>query len=294
MGWCFAMAETQIVWVLMKWVSLRPDVDVLAGSVQADDRFAGASPADRAALELALRYATPCGFEVEVITVGPVEAEPMLREALSCGAAKAWRIDPQLPVGEQAPSSAVAAVLASQLHDVAMVFCGDWSLDRGSASVPSYVAGLKNLDQACGVVTLEMSATQRGEEHMRAYRRLDGGRREVLFIDGPAVISVEGAAATLRRASIAGVLAARQATISVISEPLSAAQSGMRVERIGAHRPTAPTLAANDSADPRLRVSSILGVGVERTPPMRLTLQPEDAADVIIERLVAWGQLPRD
>jgi electron transfer flavoprotein beta subunit len=287
-----AVGQPLVVWVLMKWVSLRPEIDALSSSVRVDDRFAGASPADRAALELALRYAASQGHEVEVVTLGPPEAESLLREAVGCGAARAQRVDPQLPGNEQAPSKAVAESLVAQLHDVAMVFCGDWSLDRGSGSVPSYVANLLDLDQACGVVVLEVPA--RDSTAMRAYRRLDGGRREVLIIDGPAVISVEGAAATLRRAPLAGVLAAQKTTVKTTMHPLSTSQTGLRVERISAHRPPAPQLNTNDSADPRLRVSSILGVGLERTPPMRMTVEPDAAADVIIERLVAWGQLSRD
>ncbi|HAP74899.1 MAG TPA: hypothetical protein DCR14_02335, partial [Acidimicrobiaceae bacterium] len=47
-----------------------------------DERFAGASPADQAALELALRQAADIGGTVVAITVGPSGADKVLRDAL--------------------------------------------------------------------------------------------------------------------------------------------------------------------------------------------------------------------
>ena len=57
----------------LKWVSHPGE--------PSDERFAGASPADRAALELALRQAEASGDTVTAITVGPPGADRVLREA---------------------------------------------------------------------------------------------------------------------------------------------------------------------------------------------------------------------
>src|SRR6476619_6606198 len=118
----------------LKWVDRRPEVDALTGAVSTDARTTGPSDADQAALELALRLAETSGSEVVAITAAPAAAEPMLRDALAAGAARAIRVE----VALDAPSEHVAAALAGALpDDVDVVVCGTWSTDRGSGSVPA-------------------------------------------------------------------------------------------------------------------------------------------------------------
>ena len=98
-----------------------------------------------------------------------------------------------------------------------MVWCGDHSLDRGSGSVPAYLAAELGLAQALGLVEVEVAAGAA----LTGLRRLDRGRRERLALDGDGVISVEGATAQLRRASLAAARSARTATIDRVGlEPL--------------------------------------------------------------------------
>jgi electron transfer flavoprotein alpha/beta subunit len=63
----------------LKWLA-RPDAPD-------DERFAGVSPADRAALEVALTLGERRGEPVVVMTAGPAGAERSLRTAVACGAA---------------------------------------------------------------------------------------------------------------------------------------------------------------------------------------------------------------
>jgi electron transfer flavoprotein beta subunit len=274
----------------MKWVALRPDVDPLTGAVESDERWEGPSLADQAALEWGLRIAARNDTTCTVVTVGPAAAEAMLRDAIAAGAAHAVRVDVDASVERQPTSASVAAMLASIIAsmDPSMVLCGDWSLDRGSASVPPFLSALLALDAACGLVRI--TEHERENDAWRVERRLDGGRREVLDINGPAVLSVEGVTASLRRASLAGVRKAAIASIETVTpndiewEPAPL--------RVGPYRPRARILEAPASPDPRRRVEQLTGALVDRVPPTRLTLGPDDAADLIIERLRAWGQLP--
>jgi electron transfer flavoprotein beta subunit len=290
-AWCSEMdnepdgQSPQIIYVLMKWVGLRPEVDSITGNVHSDDRFAGASLADRAALETALRFASVTHDVVRVLCVGPLQAEMMLREAVACGASSAVLFATS-SAGESATSPSVAECLAAHCTNTAMVFCGDWSLDRGSGSVPPLVAHHLAIGQACGLVRVRIDQVS---GIIDAERRLDGGRRELLRVDGPSVLSVEGSVATLRRATISGVLQAKSAVIEHRSFTGATHQLGVRIERTEPHRPPAPSIAVNSSADPRDRASYILGVGTKRTPPLRLTLKPNDAADMIIKQLAEWS-----
>ena len=72
--------------------------------------------------------------------------------------------------------------------------CGGWAVDRGSGSGPAFLAHGLAAAQALGWVLVERRA-----DELRAERRLDRGRREVVRLLTPAVVSVEAGAAVLRR-----------------------------------------------------------------------------------------------
>ena len=104
---------------------------------------------------------------------GPPAADAVLREALAAGATGAVRVD----LAADAPSEAVAAALAAAPgRRAASCWCGDLSADRGSGSVPAYLAARLGAAQALGLVAVELGPPG----SIAALRRLDGGRRERL------------------------------------------------------------------------------------------------------------------
>lgn len=276
----------------MKWVALRPEVDPITGYVVSDERWEGPSLADQAALEVALRLSASWGAHCEVMCVGPTSAEAMLRNALAAGASRATRIETgsNADVDHQPTSANVGLLLAEAISASAertmLVLCGDWSLDRGSASVPVFLSAELGIDAACGIVSVD----DVGNGSLHVERRLDGGRREVLSITGPAVVSVEGSVARLRRAPLSGVLASRTMSIDVLT-PAAVDWEAAPV-RVGPFKPRARILDAPASTDPRRRVEQLTGALTTRTPPQRLTLSPDEAADTIVDQLRSWGQIP--
>jgi electron transfer flavoprotein beta subunit len=268
-----------MIGVCLKWVERRPEVDPLTGEVATDPRSSGASEADQAALEWALRLAKAWDDEVIAVTAGPREAEPVLREALAAGAATAVRVD--LPAG--AASAAVAAGLAGALRGATAVVCGDWSLDRGSGSVPAFLAAHLDAAQALGLVDLDPAEPGL----VRAQRRLDGGRRERVTVAASMVLSVEGRE-RLRRAHLNGVLVARTTPIDVRAAPPTLEHAPVRT---GAYRPRARVLAPPRGESARERVLALTGALVDRTPPERVVLDPAPAADRLLAQLRAWGYL---
>jgi len=275
--------------VAMKWVPLRVEVDPLTGVVTADPRSSGASGADLAALEWGLRLAEAWGGEVLVASAGPGEADGLLREALAAGAARAARCE--LPAG--APSELAAAALAAAFADAAVVVCGDWSLDRGSGSVPAFLAARLGAAQALGLAALEPEAPG----VVRVERRLDLGRREVLRVRAPAVLSVEAATARLRRAPLPALLRARDAAVDHLPAPSTdPAAAGVPEPagpaRRGPYRPRPRVLPGPDpGASARERILALTGAGIERTPPQTVRLDPEAAADRVLAQLRTWGYL---
>lgn len=268
----------------LKFVDRRPEVDRLSGEVHTDTRSSGLSDADQAALEWALRLGAEWDSEVVAVTAGSAGADAVLQEAIACGASRAVRVD----IDPEVASSTVAAAIGAVCEGARLFVCGDWSLDRGSGAVPAYLAALAGAPQALGLVTLDAAEPW----VLRAERRLDGGRRERLVVRAPAVISVEGSSARLRRASLAAALGARRARIDVQQPPLAASVVHVP-SRSGPFRPR-PRVLPPPPADlsPRERVLALTGALVERTPPKRVVLEPEEAAGLLIEQLREWGELP--
>jgi electron transfer flavoprotein beta subunit len=264
--------------VCLKWVAARPEVSAVTGAVFADERAGGPSAADQAALEWALRTAELAAVECIAVSAGPKVADDMLREALACGATRAVRVE--LPL--DTPSDIVAAALAGALAGCRYVWFGDHSLDRSSGSVPAYVAAHLGAAQALGLVQLDVD-----HDGIHAVRRLDGGRRERLTLTPPAVLSVEGATATLRRASLAATMAARRADVERRPGP-SVAVPPTRPTR--PFRPRPRSLPAPEGDAPLARIAALVkSVGsAARSEPV--VLDPPAAADRILDSLREWGE----
>ncbi len=271
-----------MIGVCLKWVDQRPEFDVFGVAAAPDPRFSGVSAADRAALEVALRvrdaWATTSPHEVIALTVGPVEADGILREALMAGANRAIRID--VPFG--ASSRLTASAIAAHLADAALVLCGDYSLDRGTGSVPAFLAAELRFAQALGLVDVDLTSLPA----ITALRRLDGGRRERLAIAGPTVASVEGSVAMLRRASLRSMLG--QHNVETVAGPVqSAPETVPALTRPYRPRPRVLAAPVGTSALDRLRsITAAAGSGAHGET---VVLDPAAAADRIIATLRDWG-----
>lgn len=264
--------------VCWKWVSLDRERE-------ADRRWSGVSAADEAALEIALQLAEAANGEVTVICLGPASADDVLREAVATGVTSVVRID----AATELDSRVVAVAIAEHAAGSDLVLCGDYSLDRGTGSVPAFLADELSYAQALGLIAVEtdqLDRNQLGSSPLRVVRRLDGGRREVLDVTLPAVMSVEGSVARLRRASLAASLAARTATVGVVRGP----HGRLPESEIHPFRPRARVLAAPDGGSLD-RVRQILDIGGGDVHAELLTLDPPTAASRILDQLRDWGYL---
>ena len=276
------MSEPGFVAAALKWVDLRPDVDPLAGTVRHDDRTSGFSLADAAALECALLLGEAWQLPVAAITAGLPAAQGVLRDAAAFGPQRLVFVTADI----DAPSEAIAEALAPLLDGAAVVCCGDYSADRGSGSVPAFLAHQLEAAQALGLTGL----TPRSRGCLIAQRRLDGGRREHLQVTAPAVISVEPGAARLRRAPLSGLLAAREATIEV-TEGAVTHRPRVQVMHMAPYRPRPKILPPPHDPLPRARLLALTGALTERTPPRVVRAPCDEAADELIRYLKDKGYL---
>jgi len=267
--------------VPIKWSALRTEFDPLSGAgATLAGRF-GIDPASSAALEWALSLAAEAGGRVVALTVGSAAAEEGLRTALAAGADRAVRVE--APAGAGGP--AVAGAIASQAGGADLIVCGAWSEDGGSASVPPALAALLDRPQACGLLSLEWA-----DGDLTGARRIPGGRRELLRISLPAVVSVEPGTASLRRASMPALLASADAEIAVVAPtPAVAAAAGGVVEPYRPRPRSIPPPPAG--ADHRERIQSLAGTTETGGRAQEVRLDPPEAAEFIIEKLREWGYL---
>src|SRR6516164_7722063 len=244
-----------VIVAALGWSWRETEVDPLPAAVSADRRDCGPSRSDLAALEHALRLAERWDADVVATTIGPAEADAMLRDALAAGAGRALRVEPVswaagprpagLVGGGQESAAALAVALRQHCGVPDLVLCGDRSADRGTGSFPAFLAAALGAAQALGCVRLE----PQNEGLLRVYRRLDGGRREVLLIRRPAVLASGHAAVPVARAP--------------------AATAAQRIRVLGAHpyRPR-PCELAGPSGTALRRTLELTGALVARTPPM--------------------------
>lgn len=282
----------RLVGACVKWVDLNPEIDPLHGSVEHRRHGAGFSESDQAAVETALRLAEEWGAQVVVACFGPEAADGALRELLACGASRAVRIEPADEHDAEVTSAEVARLLAGVWSDASdrpdVVVCGDASVDRGSGAVPAFLAHELGAAQALGLIEVTVDGTR-----LHALRRLDGARRERLRIEAPAVLSVEGAVADLRRAPLSATLATRSAPIEVHRVQGAHGASGDQ-PRLHPWRPRPRVLPPPEGDRALDRIVALTGALVDRTPPRTLELDPPDAARAILDQLREWGYLSQE
>jgi electron transfer flavoprotein beta subunit len=289
-----------VIVAALSWSWRETEVDPLTGAVRANLRDRGPNASELAALEHALRLAERWDAQVFAASVAPAEADEMLRGALAAGAAQALRVEPAgwmarprpvgLVGGEQQSAIALAEAIRRHYGVPDLVLCGDLATDRATGSFPAFLAASLGAAQALGCVRMEPL----DGPALRVHRRLDGGRREVLLVRPPAVVSVEAASVRLRRAGLPATLAGQNAAITVDSTPAAAAERRIRI--IGSHpyRPRSRELPV-PAGTALHRTLELTGALVQRTPPTVVgPLPPDEAADELLAYLRRYGYLDPD
>lgn len=260
----------------------------LTGLIHRDPYAGGASPADQCALEHALRLAETLGARCLAVTVGGAEADSLLREALAAGADEVLRIEGADDDGSSTARSLYDGLVARGGPLPGVLLCGDRSTDRGTGTVPAHLAHLTRAAQALGLTGLTVE-----DGALRATRRLDAGRRELLALPLPVVCSVEPSGIRLRRGSLPAALAARTAPVPVVTVT-TAPDPAVTTGPPRPYRPRPRVLPAPRGQQPRERLLALTGASAApRTPPRVVAPDtPAEAAGLLLDYLRERSYLP--
>ncbi len=193
------------------------------------------NPYDQHALEEAVRLKENNGGEVIVVTMGPPQAEEMLREAISCGADEAVLVSDRSFAGADTWATSYTLEHAiKKIGDFDLILCGKQAIDGDTAQVgPGLATRLDIPYLTCIQKVRECTGSRLVVERM-----MDDGY-DVLAVDCPTLLTVVKDINEPRVPSLKGKMKAKKAEIM----KLSAEDIGANAECIGL--PGSPTQVVN-------------------------------------------------
>ena len=182
------------------------------------------NPYDEYAVEEALRIKESQGGQVTVFSVGPDEAQAILKKCLAMGADEAVLIKDESEELYDGWRTARIIVAALQQHypGFDLLLFGKQAVGDDNSQVPAMVAEMLGLPQVNVVTKLEIQGSQGV-----AYREIEGAHEKVVF-SLPAVISAQKGLNEPRYETLRGIMAAKRRQIPVL--PLE--QLGLTEEEI--------------------------------------------------------------
>ena len=192
-----------------------------------NSRFSfGVNDAYKYAVEEAVLIKEAKGGTVQVVCLGPQDADVMIRMALAKGGDSAIRIDdPRINVLDPLKVAKVlAAVVKGQEFDLVLTGC--MANDDGNMAVGVAMAEELGVPHAAMVKKLEVE-----DGKVKAHRELEGGISEVVEIDLPAVITIQTGINEPRYAPIRGIRQAQKKELKVLKlEDLGLAESDVNAD----------------------------------------------------------------
>ncbi len=171
------------------------------------------NPYDSHALEEAVRLKDEYSATVTVLTMGPPQAEDILRQAIACGADDAVLVSDRAFAGSD--TLATTYTLANAINKIGgadLVLCGKQAIDGDTAQVGPGLA--VRLDMP--YVTCIRRITDYSDNTFVVERMMDDGYDE-LEVDGPVLFTVVKEINEPRLPSLKGKMKAKKAEITVLS-----------------------------------------------------------------------------
>lgn len=168
------------------------------------------NPDDKGGLEMALQLKQQHGGEVTVITMGPPQADAILREAFAMGVDRAILLTDRKFAGADtlATSNALAGALRKLEFD--LLITGRQAIDGDTAQVGPQIAEHLDLPQVSYLEHIEFD----GKKTFTARRATEEGY-QLLEVEAPCVVTVLSSANKPRYMSVSGIVDAYNHDVEV-------------------------------------------------------------------------------
>lgn len=197
------------------------------------------NPYDRHAIEAAIRLREAVGGHITALSMGPPQAEEVLREAIALGVDEAVLVCDRAFAGSDTLATSYTLALAiKKLGPVDLVLCGQQSIDGETAQVGPELAEHLGFAQ-CSYVRALGKLAEGALEVERAAE--DGYERVRLLL--PAVLTVMKELNEPRLPSLKGMLRAKKAELRIWTaadleaDPSRIGQSGSPTRVVGVFAP---------------------------------------------------------
>ncbi|MCB2181465.1 MAG: electron transfer flavoprotein subunit beta/FixA family protein [Desulfobulbaceae bacterium] len=171
------------------------------------------NPYDRHALEAAVRLKDELGATVTVLTMGPPQAEEILREAVSCGADEAVLVSDRAFAG--ADTLATTYTLSKAIEKIGgadLILCGKQAIDGDTAQVGPGLAVRMDFPY----VTCVRKVCEANDSTLVVERLMDDGYDEV-EVTLPALLTVVKEINEPRLPSLKGKMKAKKIAITTLT-----------------------------------------------------------------------------
>ena len=171
------------------------------------------NPYDQHALEAGVSLKEQCGGEVTVLSMGPPQAEDVLRQAISCGADQAVLVSDRSFAGADTwATSYTLAKAVAILGDYDLILCGKQAIDGDTAQVGPGLAKRLEIPYATCVQKIRSA-----DEKLIIFERMMDDGYDVLQAEYPLLMTVVKDINEPRVPSLKGKMRAKKATIKVLN-----------------------------------------------------------------------------
>jgi electron transfer flavoprotein beta subunit len=212
------------------------------------------NPYDEYAVEEAVKTRDAnAGSQVWVISVGPkkrtVEA---LRTALAMGADEAIAVDAPESLDQFQTAKTLAAAI-QQEGGAKIIFTGKLAIDDNASAVSQMVAEFLNIPHATVVTKFSYNG-----ENVVVERDTEGGTREVVQMQTPAVVGADKGLNMPRYASLPGIMKAKKKVIKEVDGSALLAGAGNKLKITSLELPPEKPPVKMLSGDVSVQVSALV------------------------------------
>ena len=182
------------------------------------------NPDDKGGLEMALRLKDQYGAEVTVITMGPPQADAILREAFAMGVDRAILLTDRAFAGADTLATSNALAGALRCLDYDLVIGGRQAIDGDTAQVGPEMAEHLGLPQISYVTGLEYD----GKNTLTVKKETEEGY-QMLSVEMPCLLTVLATANKARYMTVSGIMDAFEKEVEI----WTAAKIDIAPEKLG-------------------------------------------------------------